>query len=158
MWTSAQWSRPGWWHEDDMFIRGVHWGSKSTRGWVVRKDDSRSGGPCVFRRMGDSLGVNSGTLRLTCQVWPCSSFEQDNPGGHTMPACWGICTWRTESLEGLKGGMQVRSLIFMCVCVSFITIRAAGLHLYQKHNTLWAFGGVFTWRSSRTSKHCWKSA
>lgn len=96
---------------------GVHWGSKSTRGWVVRKDDSRSGGPCVFRRMGDSLGVNSGTLRLTCQVWPCSSFEQDNPGGHTMPACWGICTWRTESLEGLKGGMQVRSLIFMCVCV-----------------------------------------
>lgn len=48
---------------DDVFIWGVYRGSKSPQACSVRKDDSLSGAPCVFREKGASLGVNSVTLR-----------------------------------------------------------------------------------------------
>lgn len=95
--------RSGWWHVDDMFIWGVSLASKSQQAWSVREDDSLSGAPCVWRENGVSLGVNSVTLRrVTWQVWPQSSFEQDNPGWHSRPVCWGIYTWRTDDLKDLR--------------------------------------------------------
>lgn len=92
--------------------------------------------------------------RLTWQVWPQSSFEQDNPGWHSRPVCWGICTWRTEGFRVSQRSTATGSLIFFA-CVLHYEKNRWGSNV-SKHESLgeskiWVLACAFTHSLMRSS-------
>lgn len=158
--------RPGWWHADDMFIWAVYRGSKSPQACSGRKDDSLYGAPCVFRRKGESLGVNSVTLREVDLAGLTPEFLWTGQPRVTLWAnWWGICTWRTEDLEtpGVRTATQVHH--FFGSCVIHLNKNTWGSRRIKKNNSLRelryerlsVFLHVFSWSHALTSKHPWNS-
>ena len=102
------------------------------------------GAPCVFRVKGASLGVNSVALRAAdlAGLTPRDPFEQDNPGWHSRPVGWGICTWRTEDSEALRRSLQLRPLILFffsfCMCFTFKSKQMRITCIKTRARTIWA--------------------